>query len=89
LPGELQVLAIRALGATRAAQALPCLLGLTMTRTRWFNRERLAPKSAPVLAALSALAAHWPTASRVAPLLARARASGDPEIRTAVMAGAR
>jgi hypothetical protein len=89
LPGELQVLAIRALGATRAAQALPCLLGLTMTRTRWLNREKLAPKSASVLAALSALAAHWPTASQVAPLLARARASGDPEIRTAVMAGAR
>ena len=89
LPGELQVLAIRAVGATRAPQALPCLLGLTMTRTRWLNRERLAPKSAPVLAALSALAAHWPTASQVAPLLARARASGDPEIRTAVMAAAR
>jgi hypothetical protein len=89
LPGELQVLAIRALGATRAAAALPCLLNLSVTRTRWLHRERLAPKSAPVLAALSALAAHWPTASQVAPLLARAAASGDPEIRTAAMAGAR
>jgi hypothetical protein len=89
LPGELQVLAIRALGATRAAAALTCLLNLSVTRTRWLNRERLAPKSAAVLAALTALAAHWPTAAQVAPLLARAAASGDPEIRTAAMAGAR
>jgi hypothetical protein len=89
LPGELQVLAIRALGATRAAAALPCLLNLAVTRSRWLHRERLAPKSAAVLAALSTLAAHWPAAAQVAPMLARAAGSPDPEIRAAVMAPAR
>jgi hypothetical protein len=87
LPGELQVLAIRALGATRAAAALPCLLDLTVSRSRWLHRERVAPKSAAVLAALTALATHWSTAAHVAPLLARATASGDPEIRAAAMTG--
>jgi hypothetical protein len=86
LPGELQVLAIRALGATRAAAALPCLLNLAITRSRWLHRERLAPKSAAVLAALSTLATHWPTATQVAPMLARAKGSADPEIRAAAMA---
>jgi hypothetical protein len=83
LPLELQVLAIRALGGTRAAIALPCLTELAITRSRWLRRERVAPKSGAVLAALSALASHWPTAPRVAPLLARANASNDPEIRAA------
>ena len=89
LPGELQVLAIRALGATRAPAALPCLLSLAITKSRWFQRERLAPKSAAVLATLSTLATYWPTASQVAPMLARAVASPDPEIRAAAMAPAR
>jgi hypothetical protein len=89
LPGELQVLAIRALGATRAPAALPCLLSLAITKSRWLQRERLAPKSAAVLATLSTLATYWPTASQVAPMLARAVASPDPEIRAAAMAPAR
>ena len=84
LPLELQVLAIRVLGTTRAASALTCLADMTITRSRWLRRERLAPKSAAVLAALSALAIHWPSAARVAPLLTLAATSSDPEIRAAV-----
>ena len=89
LPLDLQVLAIRALGSSRAPVAVPCLLDLAVTRSRWLRRERVAPKSGAVLAALAALASTWPTAPRVAPLLARAIASADPEIRAAATPPAR
>lgn len=86
LPADLQVLAVRALNSTSAPAALPCLLELASTHTRWLRRERVAPKSSVALAALTGLAARWSTEPQVARLLARAVRSADPEIRAAAAA---
>ena len=83
LPADLQVLAVRALAASGAPSAVPCLLELTTTRTRWFRRERVAAKSSIVLAALTALNASWSSDPEVARVLARAARSDDPDIRAA------
>jgi hypothetical protein len=83
LPADLQVLAVRALASSGAAAAIPCLLELTTTRTRWFRRERVAHKSSIVLAALTALSANWSSDPQVARLLTHAARSADPDIRSA------
>jgi hypothetical protein len=83
LPADLQVLAVRALASSGAPAAIPCLLELTTTRTRWFRRERVAHKSSIVLAALTALSANWSSDPLVARLLTTAARSADPDIRAA------
>ncbi len=83
LPADMELLAVRTLAATGAPDALPCLLGLVTTRTRWLRRERLAPKSPTVLAILGALALRWQDEPAAARVLHRAARSSDPEIRAA------
>lgn len=82
-PGELRVLAIRALGATRSPGARETLLELTRGGRTFFGRERLAPKSPELVAALRALAAAWAGSPAVRRVLARAAVSKDPDIRAA------
>jgi hypothetical protein len=78
------VLAIRALGGTRAPAARDALLELTRGGRTFLGREKLAPKSPMLIAALRALAAAWATNPAARRVLARAGASPDPDIRTAI-----
>jgi hypothetical protein len=81
-PSEVRVLAIRILARSRTAEALPLLRDLIMHPRRWLGR-RLAPKSPELLAALSALASHWPQDPMAADVLTRARQHSDQDIRSA------
>ncbi|HEX4574175.1 MAG TPA: hypothetical protein VH158_03530 [Gemmatimonadales bacterium] len=83
LTTDLRVLAIRALGATRAPAALTTLLRLTSGGRTLFGREKLAPKTPELLVALTALALGWSDEARARAALARAAASSDREIRAA------
>ena len=78
-----RVMAIRVLARSRTARALESLAGLAVTRTRWLRRQRLAPKSPEVLAAIAGLATHWPAEPRVQPVLAEAERHADADIRAA------
>jgi hypothetical protein len=88
LPPELHVPALQAIAPSGAPAALACLLSVASVRTRWLKRLRVAPRSAPVLAALAGLATYWSTNDRAAALLARAAASADRVIRNAAAATA-
>ena len=78
-----RVMAIRVLARSRTARALESLAGMAVTRTRWLRRQRLAPKSPEVLAAIAGLAAHWPAEPRVQQVLAEADRHTDADIRAA------
>jgi hypothetical protein len=80
---DLRVLAIRALGGTRALAARDTLLELTRGGRTFLGREKLPPKSPELLAALRALAAGWAGHATARHVLGRAAASKDPDIRTA------
>jgi hypothetical protein len=82
-PADLRVLAIRALGASRAPAARDTLLELTQGGRTFLGREKLPPKSPVLLAALRALATGWIDNSSARRVLARAANSTDPEIRAA------
>jgi hypothetical protein len=83
LPPEVQALAARALAGTRSSAALPALISLVVFRTRWLRREKIAPKSPAVVAALIGLGEHWRSDPHVTKILSRAAKSSDPEIRAA------
>jgi hypothetical protein len=80
---ELRVLAIRALSRSGEAVAAMALIGIVDGGRSFFGRQRLAAKSAEVLAALRSLA-NRPSQPEVAGLIALAAKSQDPEIRDAV-----
>jgi hypothetical protein len=82
-PADQRVLAIRALGATKAPAARDTLLELTEGGRTFLGREKLPPKTPELLAALRALATGWAGHSAARRVLARAAASKDPDIRTA------
>jgi hypothetical protein len=84
LPTELEALAIQAIGSTTVPAAYTCLWGLAVKRTRWLRRDKLAPKSRAMLAALSTLKNRWPEDPKVVKIVAKAARSGDREIRRAV-----
>jgi hypothetical protein len=84
LPSELEVMAIQAIGSTTVPAAYTCLWGLAVKRTRWLRRDKLAPKSRAMLAALSTLKMRWPDDPKVIKIVAKAERSGDREIRKAV-----
>ncbi len=83
LTTDLRVLAIRALGATRAPAVLATLLDLTRGGRTFFRKRKLPPKSPELLVALAALATGWSHEPRARAALARAAASDDREIRAA------
>jgi hypothetical protein len=84
-PQELRGLAIRILARERGPEAVNQLVALAAER-RIFRGSRLAAKSPIVLAALGALAQHWPAHPEVLNLLAQAREHPDPEFRLAAQA---
>jgi HEAT repeat protein len=81
-PSELRVLAVRVLARSRTPESLRVLHELVLHRRRWLGR-RLAPKSPELLAALAALATHWPGDPTAADVLQRALQHSDPDIRAA------
>src|SRR6184192_2095041 len=89
LPPEVRTLAVRALGHARGRAALEALLRLASAGRTLFGREKLAPKSPDLLAALVGLASAWPQDPRARAVLHRAADSSDPDIRAAADAGGR
>lgn len=84
LDDDSTALATRVAAADRASKdTLPWLLGLATAGRTLFGRPKLAGKSAASLGALSGLATYWREAPGVAPVLAAAAASPDPEVRAA------
>lgn len=83
-PAAVRALAIRALGAVRAAGTLPFLLEHAMARHALFRRDRLAARSPEMLAALTALATFWADHPDAAAALALAGRSDDPEVQAAI-----
>ena len=84
VPEDLRLLAVQALGNTQDAAALEALLALADGGRTLLGRQKLAAKTAVVLAALRALAAGWRTHPKAAPLVALAVASTDDDVRKAV-----
>lgn len=79
-PPEFRVLSLNLLGRSGSVLALEALLHFAQNGTTLFGKPRLAPKSAEMLAALSAMARSWPAERRAAALLAQARRMRDPDI---------
>jgi hypothetical protein len=82
-PTELRVMGVRALGRSRASQALEALLRLTRGRRSFFGRHKPPPKRPEYLAALTALATGWAADRRALDILARAAVSQDQDVRNA------
>lgn len=87
LQSEDRVLAIKALGRSRAPEALLVLVDLTDGGRTLLGRAKLPSKSPELLAALQALAAGWGTDDRATAVLARAAQSTDAEVRAATDPG--
>jgi hypothetical protein len=87
LPAEYRVLAIKALGRSRAPEALLVLVDLTDGGRTLLGRAKLSPKSPELLAALAALAGGWGTDDRATSVLARAAQSTDADVRAATDPG--
>ena len=83
LPSDYRALAIKALGRSRAPEALLILVDLTDGGRTLLGRPKLKPKSPELLAALSALAAGWGTDDRATAVLARAAQHADADVRAA------
>ncbi len=79
---SVRVAAVRVLARVRDPHTLRTLVALTLARRRWLGRS-LPPKSPELLAALAALAAHWPGEPSAAAVLRHAQAHPDAEVRNA------
>jgi hypothetical protein len=79
---DLRVLAIRSLVASGTPEAVSRLVAIAFPARRWL-RNRLAPKSPAVLAALAGISVLGSTDPQVMWLITRARRDRDPEIRAA------
>jgi hypothetical protein len=84
VPDDLRLLAVQALGNSQDSHALDGLMALADGGRNFLGRQKLAPKSPVVLAALRALAAAWRKHPKVVPLLGLAAVSTDDDFREAV-----
>lgn len=90
IPSPLRALAIRTVASVHSADVVEWVLRFVMVgRKRWFGGERLAPKSPELIAALTALGAHWRDDPRAADTLSRALKHTDPDVRNAAQTAAR
>ena len=88
LTGSNAALAVTAIAPVRLPFVLRALLAVCdAPRRRFAFRRKLPPKSPELIAALNALARHWPTESAASRVLARGKRSGDLEIATASRGG--
>ena len=86
---DLRVLALRALGRSRDRRALPILIGLVDGGLTLFGRQKLAPRSPVMLAALQSLSLGWKSDARASEVLKLAVQDPDADIRQAAKAGDR
>jgi hypothetical protein len=85
LADELRALAIEALvRAHRGPEVAERLLAIVTRNSRWTAWGGREPRSRTSIAALSALARHWPGNREVAAVLRHAAASPSPDVRLAV-----
>jgi len=85
LADELRALAIEALVRTnRGPEVADRLLGIVTRDSRWVAWGGRETRSRTSIAALSALATHWPTNRQVAAAVRHAAASQSPDVRRAV-----
>jgi hypothetical protein len=85
LPPDVRALAVSAAATVKDPLVLRVLRRLVVARGIT-GMGRLAPRTAPMLAALRGLALHWSNHPKVAAVLDAARQSRDPEIREAARA---
>jgi hypothetical protein len=83
----MRAMAVRVLGRCPDRRALVTLMALVDGGRTLLGRQRLAPRSALVLAVLEALAADWQSNAHAAALLRLAASSSDPKIRAAAAMG--
>jgi hypothetical protein len=83
VPPEVRALAIRAMAPLHRPDTLPILLKATVVKGGFLRRARLREKNPELLAALGALAAHWPDDEDAAQVLALAADSDDSQIKNA------
>ncbi len=83
---ELRVHAVRALGKSRERSALDALLQLVDGGRSVLGRQRLAPRTPIVVAALRVLAVAWASNPRAGNLLSLALRSSDADMRQAARA---
>jgi hypothetical protein len=85
LDGMMAVLAIRVIAPIRLPIVLDVLVKSVLSKKRrWFFGRKLAPKSQPMLAALTALAATWSKEPAAAKVLALAERDTDPAVQNAI-----
>jgi hypothetical protein len=85
---ELHLQVLRILRGIRTDEVLDTMLSLAVSRKTILGNPKLAPKSPEMLSALTTLAQTWSQHPRAIPVLARARASRDDEIMSAIGARA-
>jgi hypothetical protein len=87
LDGMMAVLAIRVLAPIRLPIVLDVLIKCVLSKKRrWFFGRRLAPKSQPMLAALSALAWTWSKEPQAIRVLSLAEDDPDSAVQNAIRA---
>ncbi|HEV7706312.1 MAG TPA: hypothetical protein VGO46_18585 [Gemmatimonadaceae bacterium] len=85
LDGMMAVLAIRVITPVRLPIVLDVLVRSVLSKKRrWFFGRKLAPKSQPMLAALTALAATWSLEPQAQRVLALAERDTDPAVQNAI-----
>ena len=86
---QIRSFALRVLATTKAPEALEAALALAVAPKAMMRRSRLAPKSVEMLAAINALATHWPEDPRAMKVVALARGHRDLDIRAVATSGGR
>lgn len=85
LDGMMAVLAIRVIAPIRLPIVLDVLVKSVLSKKRrWFFGRKLAPKSQPMLAALTALALTWSKEPAAMKVLALAERDTDPAVQSAL-----
>jgi hypothetical protein len=85
LDGMMAVLAIRVIAPVRLPVVLDVLVKSALSRKRtWFFGRKLAPKSQPMLAALSALAWSWAQEPQAIKVLSLAERDPDSAVQNAI-----
>ncbi|MBK5189084.1 MAG: hypothetical protein JJD97_12635, partial [Gemmatimonadaceae bacterium] len=85
LDGMLAVLAIRVLTPVRLPDVLDVLVKCVLSKKRrWFFGRRLAARSQPMLAALSALSSTWSQEPKAIKVLSLAQRDTDPAVQNAI-----
>ncbi|HEU4570503.1 MAG TPA: hypothetical protein VFS07_08025 [Gemmatimonadales bacterium] len=84
LPAEVRAQALRVLGSLGGAETLTLLLSRAVQRGGLLRRLRLLPRGPEMLAALAALAQHYPGEDEADAAVALAAGADDPQVRAAV-----